>query len=66
MIDDSSTYRALSGLFANFSEVFLAVLVVLVFSQRFDLSKLPVILLGVTSTFVFGYLSVLFARWGKL
>ena len=53
-------------MFTNFSEVFLASLVLPIFTEKFELVKLPVVLLGITITFICSYLSVLFAQIGKL
>jgi hypothetical protein len=61
-----SKLRALSTLCANFSEVFLASLVIPVLIDGIDLSKLPVILFGVAGTLLSGLFSLFFAEKGKL
>lgn len=61
-----SKLRALSTLCANFSEVFLASLVIPIFIGGVDISKLPVLLFGVAGTLLSGLFSLFFTEKGKL
>lgn len=61
-----SKFRALSTLCANFSAVFFASLVIPIFFGGIDISKIPVLLFGVVATFIFAWLSLIFAEKGKL
>jgi len=58
--------RALSNLTGNFSEVFLASLVIPVFNNKLDLIKIIITIFGIISCIVFAYFSLLFAEKGKL
>lgn len=61
-----SKLRALSGICSNFSEVFFATLVIPVFSKKAVNIQFSMLLLGITATGIFSYLSLLFAEKGKL
>lgn len=63
---DKHRLRALSGLFNNYSQVFLASLVIPAFSFRFDFYKIILLILGIFGTIYLGYLSLKFAQQGKL
>ena len=58
--------RALSNLCGNFAEVFLASLVIPIFYNRIDLTKIIITIFGIISCIVFAYFSLLFAKKGKL
>ena len=58
--------RALSNLTGNFSEVFLASLVIPIFNNKLDLIKIIIMIFGIISCVVFAYFSLLFAEKGKL
>lgn len=58
--------RALSNLSGNFSEVFLASLVIPIFNNKIDLTKIIITTFGIISCIVFAYFSLLFAEKGKL
>jgi len=59
-------FRALSGLFNSYSQVFLASLVIPAFSFRLDIYKIILLMLGISDTIYSGYLSLKFAQQGKL
>jgi hypothetical protein len=61
-----SKFRILSTLFANFSEVFLASLVIPVIIGGVEKFRLPIILLGITGTISWVILSLITAERGKL
>jgi len=63
---ESPEFRALSNVCTNFSEVFLASLVIPVFVGEFDTSRVPVLILGIALTGLFVWLSLIFAKKGKL
>lgn len=63
---DKHRLRALSNLSGNFSEVFLASLVIPVFNNKVDLTKIVITIFGIISCIVFAYFSLLFAEKGKL
>ena len=58
--------RALSNLSGNFSEIFLASLVIPVFNNKIDLTKIVITIFGIISCISFAYFSLLFAEKGKL
>jgi choline-glycine betaine transporter len=58
--------RALSNLSGNFSEIFLASLVIPIFNNKIDLTKVVITIFGIISCIGFAYLSLLFAEKGKL
>jgi len=58
--------RALSNLTSNFSEVFLASLVIPIFNNKLDLTKIIITIFGIISCIVFAYFSLLFAEKGRL
>jgi len=58
--------RALSNLSGNFSEVFLASLVISIFNNKIDLTKIIITFFGIISCIGFAYFSLLFAEKGKL
>lgn len=58
--------RALSNLSGNFSEVFLASLVIPIFNNKIDLTKIIITFFGIISCIGFAYFSLLFAEKGKL
>ena len=62
----SSELRALSNVCANFSEVFLASLVVPAFVGTFDTSRVIVLILGLALASFFVWLSLIFAKKGRL
>ena len=61
-----STWRALSTNFLNSSAVFLASMVIPIFTGQFDTSKWYVVTSGIILTILFAYLSLLAAKEGKL
>ena len=63
---DRHRFRALSGLFNSYSQVFLASLVIPAFSFRLDFYKIILLVLGISGTIYLGYLSLKFAQQGKL
>jgi len=63
---DKHTSRALSDLFNSYSQVFLASLVIPAFNFRFDFFKIFLLIFGIFGTIYLGYLSLKFARLGKL
>lgn len=63
---DKHRLRALSGLFNNYSQVFLASLVISAFNFDFDIYKIISIMFGFFGTIYLGYLSLKFAQQGKL
>lgn len=58
--------RALSNLSGNFSEIFLASLVIPVFNNNINFAKIIIMIFGIISCIGFAYLSLLFAEKGKL
>ena len=58
--------RALSNLSGNFSEIFLASLVIPIFNNKIDLTKIVITIFGIISCIGFAYFSLLFAEKGKL
>lgn len=58
--------RALSNLSGNFSEIFLASLVIPTFYSKINLTKVVITIFGIISCISFAYLSLLFAEKGKL
>ncbi|MDO9027865.1 MAG: hypothetical protein Q7U68_03285 [Candidatus Roizmanbacteria bacterium] len=58
--------RALAILSANFSEIFLASLVIPIFNDKINLIKIIIMIFGIISCISFAYLSLLFAEKGKL
>ncbi len=63
---NKSKFRALSNICGNFSEVFLASVIIPIFKEKFDLSQIPVLIFGVVTTFISIYFSLKFAHAGKL
>lgn len=61
-----SGLKALSSVCTEFTAVFLASLVIPAFTGAFDLSRWPVLLLGVLLTVVSLLFSVLFAQKGNI
>lgn len=61
-----SKHKALSSVSANFSTVFLASLVIPIFTGEFDINNWPVVLFGLITSISLIWLSVLFAEKGKL
>ena len=59
-------YKALSSVSSNFSAVFLATFIVPVFSGKFDISNLSVILFSLFGLASFTFLSATFAEKGEL
>ncbi|MGB9706933.1 MAG: hypothetical protein ACPLXP_02590 [Microgenomates group bacterium] len=62
----NSKLRALSGIFANFSEVFLASMVIPIFFAKVDLGRIIVLILGVALTLISALLALMFAEKGKI
>lgn len=58
--------RALSNLSGNFSEIFLASLVIPIFNNSINFAKIIIMIFGIISCIGFAYLSLLFAEKGKL
>ena len=58
--------RALSNLSGNFSEIFLASLVIPMFNNKINFIKIIITIFGIISCIGFAYLSLLFAEKGKL
>ena len=58
--------KALSGIFANFSEVFLASIVIPVFFAKLDANKVFVLLSGLALTLASMLLSLTFAQKGRI
>ncbi len=63
---NKSELKALSSLFTNFSAVFMASLIVPILTGNFDVTKLPVVLLGLALTIGTAFIAILFAKKGKL
>ena len=61
-----SKWKALSSLFTNFASIFLASLVIPVITGNIDLSQWYVIVLGMTGTSAFSWLSLISAEKGRL
>lgn len=61
-----SKLKALSTLSANFSEVFLASLVIPILMGGVDKYRLPLLILGLAGTIIAALLSAIFAEKGKL
>ena len=61
-----SGFRAASAISGNFSAVFLASIVLPIFTERLDLTRLPVVTLGMILTLGAGLFALLAAERGKL
>ncbi len=65
MFNNKSVLRSLSNISSNFSEVYLASLVLPVLTSV-EKPKPLVLFFGIGMTFFWSYLSLLFAKYGKL
>jgi len=61
-----SKFRALSTLSSNFSEVFLASLVLPIFTGGSEVTRWPIVLFGIIFTILLGGISLIVAEKGKL
>ena len=61
-----SQLRALTDLASGFAQVFFASIVLPIVVSKFDFNQIPMLLLGLIATLYFSYLSLVFAKKGKL